>query len=156
MHTIKKITSETQKYEISLLIMNALPEWFSPPEDIAFKARVHEKYVFYAVFDEDNPIGFAAIKEHNQYTAEIYNFGVLKEYHHMGIGKMLINECTAFCHDTKRKFLTVKTLDSSAVYEPYNGTRTFYKKMCFYPLEVLTNFWDAENPCLFLVKSIDE
>lgn len=54
------------------------------------------------------------------------------------------------------KFLTVKTLDESAVYEPYNGTRTFYKKEGFYPLEVFTTFWDEENPCLFMVKVMGE
>lgn len=52
--------------------------------------------------------------------------------------------------------MTVKTLDESAVYEPYNGTRAFYKKEGFYPLEVFTTFWDEDNPCLFMVRVISE
>lgn len=48
------------------------------------------------------------------------------------------------------------TLDESAVYEPYNGTRAFYKKEGFYPLEVFTCVWDEDNPCLFMVKVISE
>ena len=61
-----------------------------------------------------------------------------------------------FCKENNYKFLTVKTLDESAIYEPYNGTRAFYRKEGFYPLEVFTCVWDEENPCLFMVKVISE
>lgn len=96
------------------------------------------------------------MKIHNEYTADIYNFGVLKEYHRMGIGHQLMEACVQYCNENHYKFLTVKTLDESAVYEPYNGTRAFYKKEGFFPLEVFTTFWDEENPCLFMLKVIGE
>jgi len=48
----------------------------------------------------------------------------------------------------------VKTLDSSAEYEPYERTRGFYLKNGFYPLEVFSLYWNEDNPCLFLVKYI--
>jgi hypothetical protein len=51
-------------------------------------------------------------------------------------------------------YLTVKTLDASAEYEPYEQTRAFYKKMGFVPLEVFKTLWNKENPCLFLVKKL--
>ena len=51
--------------------------------------------------------------------------------------------------------LTVKTLDASAEYEPYERTRAFYQKMGFIPLEVFTTFWNEENPCLYFAKRLD-
>jgi hypothetical protein len=65
-----------------------------------------------------------------------------------------IEACKKYCIRNNKQFLTVKTLDESAVYEPYNSTRAFYKKEGFIPLEVFTTYWNEENPCLFLVKAI--
>lgn len=154
MLSVKEIISESLKKAITIEIMGNLPEWFNPPEDIPVKAEIHKKYPFYAVYDNDNCIGFVALKIHNEYTAEIYNLGVLKEFHRMGAGHLLMEACKNYCIRNNKQFLTVKTLDESAVYEPYNSTRAFYKKEGFIPLEVFTNYWDEENPCLFLVKAI--
>ena len=156
MIAIKKVNDENEKARITLEIMSALPEWFSPPEDIVNKSSIHKEYPFFAAYDGDRVIGFVALKIHNLYTADIYNLGVLREYHRIGIGHQLLDACIRYCKETNRKFLTVKTLDESAIYEPYNGTRAFYKKEGFYPLEVFTTFWDEENPCLFIVRVISE
>lgn len=155
MITIKILDNADEKTRVTLAIMNALPEWFSPSEDIVNKSVIHREYPFIAVYDGSSAIGFAALKIHNQYTAELYNLGILKEYHRMGIGHQLIEACARYCKENHYKFLTVKTLDESAVYEPYNSTRAFYKKEGFYQLEVFTTFWDEENPCLFMVKIIE-
>lgn len=154
MIAIKKVENLDEKTRITLEIMNALPEWFSPPEDIVNKSVIHRGYPFIAVFAGDKAIGFAALKIHNQYTAEVYNFGILREYHRMGIGHRLMETCVQYCKENGYSFLTVKTLDESAAYEPYNGTRAFYRKEGFYPLEVFTTFWNEENPCLFMLKMI--
>lgn len=151
---IRKVENLDEKTRITLEIMNALPEWFSPPEDIVNKSVIHRDYTFIAAFDGDKAIGFAALKIHNQYTADIYNLGVLREYHRMGIGHQLLEACVQYCKENDYKFLTVKTLDESAVYEPYNGTRAFYKKEGFYPLEVFNCVWNEENPCLFMLRNI--
>jgi ribosomal protein S18 acetylase RimI-like enzyme len=154
MLSVKEILSESLKKAITIEIMGNLPEWFSPPEDIPVKAEIHKKYPFYAVYDNDNCIGFVALKIHNEYTAEIYNLGVLREFHRKGGGHLLIEACKNYCIKNDKYFLTVKTLDESADYEPYDRTRAFYKKEGFIPLEVFTTYWNEENPCLFLVKAI--
>ncbi len=154
MITIKSVEDLDEKTRITLEIMNALPEWFSPPEDIVNKSVIHREYPFIAAFDGDRAIGFVAIKVHNIYTVDLYNFGILREYHRRGIGHRLMEACVEYCRAHGYGFLTVKTLDESAVYEPYNGTRAFYKKEGFYPLEVFTCVWDEDNPCLFMVKVI--
>ena len=131
MVTIKKLNNANKKAKITLEIMSALPECFSPPENIVNKSSIHKEYPFFAAYDGDRVIGFVALKIHNLYTADIYNLGVLREYHRMGIGHQLLNACIQYCKETSRKFLTVKTLDESAIYEPYNSTRAFYKKEGF-------------------------
>ena len=87
---IKFIEDLEEKTRVTLDIMNALPEWFSPPEDIVNKSVIHRKYPFVAAYD-DKAVGFAALKIHNIYTADIYNLGVLREYHRMGIGLKLLS-----------------------------------------------------------------
>ena len=154
MITIKAVHNPDEKTSITLSIMNALPEWFSPPEDIERKSKIHRDYIFIAAYDEEQAIGFVTLKIHNVYTADIYTIGILKKYHRLGIGHLLIDASCHYCQDHNYKFLTVKTLDESANYEPYQATRAFYLKEGFYPLEVLPTFWDEENPCLFMIKPI--
>lgn len=84
---VSEIKSADMKRELTMKIMRSLPEWFSPPEDIPKKAELHSSMTFFAVYD-DVPIGFAALKIHNPYTAEIFNIGVLREYHRCGAGHM--------------------------------------------------------------------
>lgn len=155
MYTINEIYDKDEKNKITLDILNCLPQWFSPPEDIQKKAKIHRDLPLYAVMTKDKIIGFIALKIHNPYTVEIYTLAILQEYHKKGIGKDLIKVCE---HDYKVKgyqFLTVKTLDESAAYEPYDYTRLFYKKYGFIPLEVFHTYWDKDNPCLFLLKCIE-
>lgn len=74
---IKRVENLDEKTRITLEIMKALPEWFSPSEDIVNKSVIHREYPFFAAFDGDRAIGFVAVKVHNIYTADIYNLGIL-------------------------------------------------------------------------------
>lgn len=152
---IKEVTNTEEKTRITREIMHALPLYFSPPEDIEKKALIHREYPFFAAFEGERAIGFITLKIHNEYTADVYNLGVLEQYHRQKIGHALINICVDYCKGHGFIYLTVKTLDSSAEYEPYDKTRAFYKSEEFIPLEVFMTFWNKENPCLFLVKRID-
>lgn len=154
MFRIAQVTDSGEKEQITLKIMHALPEFFSPPEDIDKKAVTHRDYPFFAAYDGEEPVGFVALKIHNEYTADMYNLGVLRAYHRRGIGKQLVKACIDYCRQNGFVYLTVKTLDSSAEYEPYERTLAFYKNEGFIPLEVFKTFWNEENPCLFLVKKI--
>lgn len=107
---------------------------------------------FWAAFDEEKPVGFAALKIHNSYTSEVCVMGVLEEYHRQGVGSRLIGCCEVFCIDNGTEFLTVKTLDEAAKSESYAKTRRFYLAMGFRPLEVFPLHWDKANPCLLLAK----
>ena len=135
--------------------MHSLPAWFSPPDDIEKKAITHREYPFFAAYDENEPIGFLVLKIHTKYTADIFNLGILEQYHRQGIGHKLLHSAEQYCMDNGYLYLTVKTLDASAEYEPYEQTRAFYQKVGFVPLEVFTMFWNEENPCLYLAKRLD-
>lgn len=151
----REITDLNEKSTITREVMHALPEWFSPPEDIEQKAVQHRDMPFFAAFDENGqPAGFTALKIHNPYTLEIYVLGALKPYHRTGIGRALVAAAEAYGQAGGYRFLTVKTLDASADYEPYEATRAFYYKVGFSPLEVFPLHWNADNPCLFLAKYI--
>ena len=137
-------------------VMHALPKWFSPPDDIDKKSVIHRDFPFFAAYVDEEPVGFIALKIHNQYTADIFTIGVVEKHHRKGIGRNLLKVAEKFCIDNGYIYLTVKTLDGSVHYEPYDGTRAFYMKMNFIPLEVFPTFWNKENPCLFLVKRLGD
>lgn len=151
---VENIIDKDLKTSITLKIMKSLPKWFSPPEDIEKKSVLHRDMPFFAAFYEGNVIGFIALKIHNEYTVEMFNLGVLEEYHRQGVGSALLAAVESYCRENNFKFITVKTLDSSAEYEPYERTRAFYRKSGLYPLEVFPLYWNEENPCLFMGKFI--
>jgi ribosomal protein S18 acetylase RimI-like enzyme len=153
-YTIKEITAPEQKSYICNDILRALPEWFANEEPIVGYTKEVGDYPFYAAFDNDKTIGFIALKVHNEYTAEICVMGVLPAYQRHQIGNGLVDLCEDYCSASQKSFLTVKTLDASADYEPYEQTRNFYRRMGFVPLEVFPLYWDKDNPCLFLAKYI--
>lgn len=124
---IKKISSTEEKIEICKSIVNSLPDWFDEKGRSEYVSGVGETNVW-ASYDNEKPVGFISIKKNNEFTSEIYVLGVLNEYQGKGIGSDLLD---IVCHDlteAKIKLLAVKTLDSSAEYEPYDRTRNFYLK----------------------------
>ena len=148
---IRQVEDPDEKAEVTRKVMHALPAWFSPPEDIEKKAGTHRDFPFFAAYD-GAAVGFIALKIHNAFTADIYVIGVLEGYHRRGVGRRIILAAEKYCLANGFVYLIVKTLDASAVYEPYDKTRAFYRAMGFIPLEVFPTLWDADNPCLFLAK----
>ena len=154
MFIIAEIQCPDKKSIICNNILRSLPAWFGNEEAIIDYADKVREMPFLIACDNDKAIGFLAIKIHNEHAAEVCVMGVLKEYHRQGSGKQLIKTCENYCQKMFIEFLTVKTLDASAKYEPYDRTRKFYMKMGFKPLEVFPLHWDKNNPCLFLVKHL--
>ena len=149
---IKEIFIPNEKSDICNDILRALPSWFGNNESIIDYTNKVQHMPFFAAYDKEKAVGFVAVKIHNEHTAEICVIGVLEEYHGQKIGKKLIKLCESYCLMNKKEFLTVKTLDVSANYEPYDNTRIFYLKMGFIPLEIFPMYWDKDNPCLFMAK----
>ena len=152
---VREVNDPTQKAKICEAILRALPQWFGVEQAIIDYCGKVQAMPVCAVFCGEEPAAFVALKEHNAHTAEIMVMGVLAEYHRHGMGRRLIDWCEDYCRRTDKKYLTVKTLDSSRASKSYERTRLFYLGLGFTPLEVFPMFWDKDNPCLFLVKHIE-
>ncbi len=153
---IREVTDPAAKSELCSCILHQLPDWFGIESSIAEYVEEAAGLPFYAAYDRTRPIGFLAVKVHNPYTSEIYVMGILEDFHRQGIGTALVSRAEVFCRDRGQKYLTVKTLDGSAASEHYARTSKFYKRMGFIPLEVFPLLWDEANPCLFLVKYLED
>jgi GNAT superfamily N-acetyltransferase len=106
-----------------------------------------------AVVDEQ-VVGFLTCKRHNEYTAEIHVLGVRQEMQRRGIGRALVKKAEAWLRQRGVEYLQVKTLGPSHPDEGYARTRAFYFALGFRPLEEFEQLWDADNPCLLMVKSL--
>lgn len=152
MVTIRQVTNPKEKANICSTILHALPSWFGIESSIADYIEKVQPLPFWTAFDDEKPIGFAALQVHNTFTAEVCVMGILEAYHRQGIGNQLIACCESFCTEHQFEYLTVKTLDESAQSSSYAKTRKFYLAMGFRPLEVFPLLWDKNNPCLFMAK----
>ena len=152
---LREIIEKNKKTEICNAILRALPNWFGNELAIVDYTDQVRDMPFLAAFVDGAPVGFVAIKEHNQYTAEVCVMGIITGYHRQGIGSIMIRWCEEYCLANGKEFLTVKTLDESRASKSYEKTRQFYLAIGFKPLEVFPLYWDKDNPCLFLVKCIN-
>ncbi len=148
------LVEEKEKGKIAREILQALPDWFGIEAATEDYVKTSKNLPFIALYHNEQPVGFVALKLHNPYTAEIYVMGILKEFHRKGLGKALVSEAEEFCLENKMEFLTVKTLDASGESKAYEKTRKFYLSVGFKPLEVFPTLWDESNPCLFMAKSL--
>jgi GNAT superfamily N-acetyltransferase len=149
-----EITEEKVKQNITNNILSSLPDWFGIPESVQVYVRQSSKMPFFAYKQDGQYIGFAFLKIHNIYSAEICAMGVLPQHHRQGVGRMLINKCIDYCRERNIEFLQVKTLDSSFDDGYYQITRDFYEAMGFRPFECIPSLWNEENPCLIMIMHI--
>ncbi|MDR2833142.1 MAG: GNAT family N-acetyltransferase [Streptococcaceae bacterium] len=147
-----EITDIKEKSMITNKILRKLPEWFGVESSIIEYVNEVTQMTFYVAVDKQEAIGFIALKQHNEITSEINVMGILSEYHRQGIGAKLVEMCEQNLQ--KGQVLTVKTLAATHPDRHYAKTRKFYEKMNFVSLEVFTQIWGEENPCLFLAKFI--
>lgn len=152
---IEKIEGVDFKKLISRDILEGLPKWFGIPEAIDEYVEESSKMPFFACCDENIIIGFAAVKQHNIYSAELYVMGISETYHRKGIGKKLIEKCIEWCRENSIEFLQVKTLDKSHPDLNYAKTRRFYESIGFRPLECFPELWGESNPCLLMIMKIE-
>ncbi len=150
----KEILSPDERAGICDAVLHALPDWFGIEESTADYIRRVRELPFFAAYDGGKAVGFAAVKGHTAYAAEVCVMGVLADYHRQGIGRKLIEFCADYCRANGLEYLTVKTVDDSAGYESYAKTVRFYLSVGFVPLEVFPTLWDEFNPCLLMVKRV--
>jgi GNAT superfamily N-acetyltransferase len=133
-------------------ILRALPEWFGIERAVGHYVDAVEHLPTIVARHRGEAVGFVAIKRHSVYAAELYVLGVHPAYHRHGIGRRLIAAAERAMRQERVEFVQVKTLGPSHPSPEYARTRAFYLALGYRPLEELLTLWDAENPCLLLVK----
>ncbi len=134
-------------------IMRSLPQWFGIEAAIIQYAKDIEQLPTFVAMEDSKAVGFLTIKQHNQFTAEIYVMGVLPQFHRKGIGSSLIEQAEKFINQNGIEYFQVKTLGESHPDKYYALTRGFYFKMGFKPIEEFSQIWD-DIPCLLMVKAL--
>lgn len=149
---IHEITQPDEKTQIVEEILLDLPDWFGLPDSTKEYIEQSKQLVLFSAYNEHQLTGFITLKETSLDTCEIHCMGVKKEYHHMGIGKLLFQQFESYAKD-KYEYIQVKTVDEGK-YPEYDQTISFYKSVGFKKLEVFPTLWDEWNPCLIMIKKI--
>ena len=150
---IVKVTDDLEKKKIARNVLEALPGWFGIPE-------AREEYIedsvgkpFYCARKNEKNIGFLYLKETGKDTVELAVIGVLKEYHHNGIGKVLFEYAKKEIQEKGYSFIQVKTVQMGK-YESYDETNSFYLALGFKEFEVFPTLWDKWNPCQVYIMAV--
>ena len=152
---LKEILDKKEKKKIAREILTDLPEWFGLPESTEEYINESEDKPCIASFVDDEAVGFVVLNETSVDCAEIFVMGIKKEYHRMGIGKMLNEEYESIAKKLGYTYSQVKTVEKGH-YEEYDITNSFYKAMGYKELECFPTLWDEWNPCQVYVKYIGE
>ena len=148
------VTLDENKEAVGRHILDALPQWFGIEDAKDGYVRAARDLPMFACIAQGEAVGFATLKLHNEYTAEILCMGVLPEWHRRGIGRHLLRRAERFANERRLRYLTVKTLAPSHPDEGYQSTRQFHRAAGFVPLEELPDLWGSDNPCLVMIKCI--
>ena len=150
---IVKVTDDLEKKKIARNVLEELPGWFGIPE-------AREEYIedsvgkpFYCARKNEKNIGFLYLKETGKDTVELAVIGVLKEYHHNGIGKVLFEYAKKEIQEKGYSFIQVKTVQMGK-YETYDETNRFYLALGFKEFEVFPTLWDKWNPCQVYIMAV--
>ncbi len=133
-------------------VLRALPDWFGLEKSIVEYIESVQTLPTWVATIHGVSAGFLAVKRHFPVSAEIYVMGVLPEYHRMGVGSRLLAAVEPVLRETGVSLLQVKTLAPTHPDLFYARTRAFYAAAGFQPLEIFPDLWDADNPCLLMVK----
>lgn len=150
---ISIVDDSKRKQKISRCILEELPEWFGIQESREKYIEDSANRVMVASFDGDKPTGFLCLKETGKATVEVAVMGVLKEYHRMGIGKMLFEKAREIAIEQGYSFIQVKTVQMGR-YKEYDDTNQFYQSLGFKEMEVFPTLWDEWNPCQVYIMAI--
>ena len=136
-------------------VIESLPDWFGiPASNEAFVAAAEELPMLACFAPGGEVVGFVSVKSHTAVAAELYVLGVKRAWHRRGIGRSLIEAAAQLATSWGARFLTVKTLAPSNLDPNYAATRRFYEAVGFLPIEEFPTLWNADNPCLLMLRPL--
>lgn len=149
---IQEVTDFEMKERIATEILCDLSSWFGLADETTKYIEESKKHPFMAYFVENQPIAFVVLRATSKECAELLVMGVLKAYHHAGIGKQLYAYVEAYAKTKHFSYLQVKTVPMGHYHE-YDMTNLFYQSVGFCELECFPTLWD-EHPCQIYIKYI--
>ncbi len=151
---VQQVSNVKTKLEIARTILEGLPDWFEVKQAREDYISDSANQVFFAIFNDQHPIGFLCLKKTKKDTIELAVMGILKEYHRQKAGKKLFFEAKKWAYKKGYAFLQVKTVVMGK-YNEYDQTNHFYLSVGFKELEVIETLWDKDNPCQIYVMSLN-
>ena len=128
-------------------VVRGLPEYFTDdvPGKVEHDADSHEAWV---ITDDGTITGFVIAARKSPGGAEILWIAVDAPRRGQGHGTRLLNNVMDDLAQTGVSVVTVKTLDSSAGYAPYEATRAFYEHNGFVYVDTIDPLpgWPPGNP----------
>lgn len=146
----------TEDMEACVAIVVALPDYFTP--DVPDKIRRDwGRCRTWVAADEDRVLGMAMVERRFPRAAEILWAAVAPDHRFGGIGTALVHEVVESSAAEGVRVLEVKTLDSSAGYEPYVATVAFWEARGFVQIDTIDPFadWAPGNPAAIYVQPIN-
>jgi ribosomal protein S18 acetylase RimI-like enzyme len=136
-------------------VLRALPDYFTPNTHAEARAAVAQHRAWVAT-DGGTVTGFVIVEARFPRSAEITFAAVRPEHRHRGIGTALVVEVLAVLARERVSVVEVKTLDSSAGYEPYVATRAFWERRGFVQIDCIDPLpgWQPGNPAAIYVAAL--
>jgi ribosomal protein S18 acetylase RimI-like enzyme len=147
---------ETAIASICEPILRSLPDWFGIESAIVQYVQDIDRMQTFRAVEKDETVGFLTINRHFVESAEIHVMAVAPKFHRQGIGRELVTAAERWLQSKQCQFLQVKTLSESRKNEHYASTRAFYSSVGFVPLEELKTLWHEANPCLLMIKALQQ
>ena len=135
-------------------ILRSLPSWFGIQKANEAYVRSLSSLPGYIAIENNEIVGFIAVKNHTLVASEIHIIAVEPSKHRQGIGRALVNRVEQDLRGGGVMLLQVKTLGPSHPDEGYRLTRLFYEDLEFLPLEETMKVWGPDQPCLIMVKCL--
>ena len=151
---IRFITDASVKQSIATTVLRDLPEWFGIEESTQEYIDTVVNYPFIAAYDGDSPIGFYSIRHENDNVLDMYVLGIVKEYHHQGIGTLLQHAVDEYARNNGYSYLMVLTLAEKVQNKEYLQTRSFYLSQGFIDFYQNDDIFDPHNPCQIMIKKL--
>jgi GNAT superfamily N-acetyltransferase len=151
---IKEIKEAELKSTICEDVLRDLPEWFGIEDALKEYIESVKKYVFFAVYEKNEVVGFYSLREENPQTLDMYVLGVKKKFHGLGFGTRLQEYVNEYAKKKGYIYLIVLTLSKRHPDVGYSKTRDFYHKMGFIDVYESDKIWDKHNPTQIMIKKL--
>lgn len=141
-----KIQEAVTKENICEQLLHKNPNHFGIESAIRDYCENVKTCTVFALFDNNAPIGFIALKETSKTSLEIEVMAVDPAYSRKGIGSLLIARAIHYGRVHHYEKLLVKTLSALHPDIHYAHTRKFYEHLGFKMSQTYLDLWGVSNP----------